>query len=99
GFYMGVFTVTQEEWEAVMSDLPSQFRGDKRLPVDTVSWGDCQDFIKKLRDKEKRPYRLPTEAEWEYACRAGTTTPFHTGETISTDQANYGGDYTYGDGK
>ena len=88
GFYMGVSTVTQEQWKEVIEKNPSAFAGEKNLPVDSVSWNDCQEFIKKLKDKDKRAYRLPTEAEWEYACRAGTTTPFHFGETISTKQAN-----------
>jgi len=101
GFYMGVYTVTQEQWQAVMDNNPSHFKGEKNLPVDSVSWTDCQEFIKKLRekDKDKKAYRLPTEAEWEYSCRAGTTTPFHFGETISTDQANYFGEAVYGNGK
>ena len=99
GFYMGVYTVTQEEWKTVMGNNPSHFKGEKNLPVERVSWDDCQEFIQNLREKDKRPYRLPTEAEWEYCCRAGTTTPFHFGETISTDQANYNGNYIYGDGK
>ena len=99
GFYMGVYTVTQEQWQEVMGNNPSHFKGEKNLPVEHVSWDDCQEFIKKLREKDKKPYRLPTEAEWEYACRAGTTTPFHFGETISTDQANYNGNFTYGNGK
>jgi sulfatase modifying factor 1 len=99
GFYMSVNAVTQEEWQAVMGNNPSHFKGEKNLPVEKVSWDDCQEFIKKLREKDKKPYRLPTEAEWEYACRTGTKTPFHFGETISTDQANYNGDYTYGDGE
>jgi formylglycine-generating enzyme required for sulfatase activity len=98
GFYMGVYPVTQDEWQAVMGRNPSFFKGEKNLPVERVSWEDCQQFVKKLGDKEKKPYRLPTEAEWEYACRAGTTTPFHFGGTISTDQANYLGDVAYGDG-
>ena len=89
GYFMGVYTVTQEQWKEVMGNNPSTFTGEKNLPVQSVSWDDCQEFIKKLREKDKKPYRLPTEAEWEYACRAGTKTPFHYGETISTDQANY----------
>ena len=99
GFYMGVYTVTQEQWKEIMGNNPSQFKGEKNLPVETVSWGECQEFIEKLREKDKKLYRLPTEAEWEYVCRAGTTTPFHFGETISTDQANYDGNFTYGNGK
>ncbi len=98
GFYMGVYTVTQEQWQEVMGNNPSFFKGEKNLPVEQVSWDDCQEFCKKLRDKDKKPYRLPSEAEWEYACRAGTTTPFHFGNTISTDQANYNGE-VYGNGK
>jgi formylglycine-generating enzyme required for sulfatase activity len=99
GFYLGVYPVTQEQWQAVMGNNPSKHKGEKNLPVDNISWNDCQGFIKKLREKEKKPYRLPTEAEWEYACRAGTTTPFHFGETISSDQANYAGEHVYGKGK
>ena len=98
GFYMGVHLVTQEQWQAVMGKNPSHFKGEKTLPVENVTWEDCQEFIKKLREKDKKPYRLPTEAEWEYSCRAGTKTPFHFGESISTDQANYNGNSTYGDG-
>ncbi len=99
GFYMGVYTVTQEQWREVMGNNPSFFKEEKNLPVESVSWNDCQEFIKKLREKDKKPYRLPTEAEWEYACRAGTTTPFHFGETISSEQANYRAEVIYGNGK
>jgi RNA polymerase sigma factor (sigma-70 family) len=101
GFYMGVYTVTQEQWQEVMGNNPSHFKGEKNLPVERVTWNDCQEFIKKLRekDKDKKAYRLPTEAEWEYTCRAGTTTPFHFGATISTDQANYDGNFVYVNGK
>jgi formylglycine-generating enzyme required for sulfatase activity len=99
GFYMGVYTVTQEQWKEIMGSNPSYFKGEKNLPVENVSWDDCQNFIKKLWKKDKKPYRLPTEAEWEFCCRGGTKTPFHFGDTISTDQANYNGNFTYGDGK
>lgn len=99
GFFMGIYTVTQEEWQAVMGVNPSQFKGDKKLPVEMVSWDDCQVFVKRLREIDGKVYRLPTEIEWEYACRAGTTTPFHFGHTISTDQANFNGGTTYGNGK
>lgn len=73
-FYLGKYQVTQGEWKVVMGDNPSQFKGNDRLPVDSVSWNDCQDFITVLNDAGKGVvYRLPSEAEWEYACRAGTT--------------------------
>ncbi len=91
GFYMGAHLVTQEQWQAVMGINPSHFDGEKNLPVERVSWTDCQEFIKKVRAKDKKLYRLPTEAEWEYACRAGTTTAYAFGATLSTDQANFNG--------
>jgi formylglycine-generating enzyme required for sulfatase activity len=73
-FYLGKYPVTQGEWAAVMGSNPSWFKGDDRLPVETVSWEDCQEFIGKLNArKDGYVYRLPSEAEWEYACRAGTT--------------------------
>jgi len=69
-FYIGKYEVTQKEWKAVMGSNPSNFKGDD-LPVEQVSWDDCQDFIKKLNAKTGKKYRLPTEAEWEYAARGG----------------------------
>jgi uncharacterized protein (TIGR02996 family) len=98
GFYLGVHAVTQVQWEAVMGTNPSRFRGEDR-PVECVSWEDCQDFCKQLALKvglgREAPcaYRLPSEAEWEYACRAGTTTPFYFGYSLSTHQANYHTNY------
>ena len=99
GFHLATHLVTQEQWQKIMGDNPSVFQGEKGLPVDNVSWNDCQSFIEKLSDMDKRRYRLPTEAEWEYACRAGTTTPFHFGNTLSSEQANFDGTVPYGDAK
>ncbi len=71
-FYIGVFEVTQGQWEKVMKANPSKFKEvGKEAPVEMVSWDDCQDFIKKLNSKSAQGFRLPTEAEWEYACRGG----------------------------
>ncbi len=95
GFFMGVMEVTQGQWKAVMANNPSYFKnsGDD-YPVEQVSWNEAQAFIRSLNRKEGvNKYRLPTEAEWEYACRAGTTTPFYTGNCISTDEVNYDGHY------
>jgi formylglycine-generating enzyme required for sulfatase activity len=88
-FYMGKYEVTQEQWEAVMGNNPSQTKGAK-LPVTNVSWKDCHEFIKKLNGITKGKYRLPTEAEWEYACRAGTTTVYSVGDSITKADANIG---------
>ena len=92
-FYMQTTTVTQGQWQEVMGSNPSQFKDcGQDCPVENVSWNDAQDFIRKLNNQERTDkYRLPTEAEWEYAARAGTTTPFYTGYCLSTDQANYNG--------
>lgn len=94
-FFMGKFTVTQEQYQAVMGINPSSFEGDKR-PVEQVSWNDAVSFCQKLSLMTSKSYRLPTEAEWEYAARATTTTPFYFGETITTKIANYNSEYTYG---
>ncbi|QFS51274.1 formylglycine-generating enzyme family protein [Nostoc sphaeroides] len=98
-YFMGKYPVTQAQWKAVaalpqikrkLEADPSNFKGDQR-PVERVSWYDAVEFCDRLSDHTKRQYRLPSEAEWEYACRAGTTSPFHFGETITTDIANYRG--------
>ena len=86
-YYMGKYEVTQEQWEAVMGDNPSKIKG-KKLPVTEVSWLDCQEFIKKLNAKTNGSYRLPTEAEWEYACRAGTSTAYSYGDSLKKSDAN-----------
>jgi formylglycine-generating enzyme required for sulfatase activity len=101
---MGKFQVTQEQWQRVaklpqvakeLEENPSRFKGNK-LPVESVSWENAVEFCARLSKATGKEYRLPSEAEWEYACRAGTTTPFYFGETITTDLANYNGNYTYG---
>ncbi len=99
GFHLGIDPVTQAQWQAVIGANPSHFKGESNLPVENVSWEDCVAFCAALGKKDGKTYRLPTEAEWEYACRAGTTTPFHFGDTISVNQANYDGNHTYGNGK
>ena len=96
GFYMGKYAVTQEQYLAIMGKNPSGFQGAK-LPVEQVSWNDAQAFCTKLTQKTQRNFRLPSEAEWEYACRAETTTPFSFGETITPEVANYNGNHTYAD--
>ncbi|MEH2385853.1 MAG: SUMF1/EgtB/PvdO family nonheme iron enzyme [Nostoc sp.] len=93
-FFIGKFEVTQEHYQQIIGSNPSLFKGAIR-PVEEVSWNDAVDFCKKLSQKAGHEYRLPSEAEWEYACRAGTTTPFHFGETITTELVNYNGNYTY----
>ena len=112
-FYIGNMEVTQREYEEVMGENPSNFKGEN-LPVENVSWYDAIEYCNKLSEKEgltpvytidgenvtwdrsANGYRLPTEAEWEYAARAGTTTPFNTETSISDEEANYYGHYPYG---
>ena len=105
-FYMGRYPVTQAQWRFVaglpsanrkLNPDPSQFKGSDR-PVEKVSWFDAVEFCARLSAYTERDYRLPTEAEWEYACRARTTTPFHFGETLSPELANYFSFTTYNNG-
>ena len=93
-FYLGKYEVTQGQWQAVMGSNPSRFTGDPNRPVENVSWEDVQEFIRRLNSREGgATYRLPTEAEWEYAARAGTTTRWSFG-----DDASQLGRYAWYDG-
>jgi len=109
-FYLAKYPVTQEQYLAITGQSPSSFSKDgkeaekvtgldtRQFPVEQVTWNDAQAFCKKLteQDKQKRKFRLPTEAEWEYACRAGTTTPFYFGAELNGKQANCNGTVPYG---
>jgi len=98
GYWLADTTCTQALWKAVTGKNPSSFKGDER-PVDYVIWEDGRAFCERLnRERPELALRLPTEAEWEYACRAGETKPFSFGETITTDQANFDGSHPYGNG-
>lgn len=100
-FFIGVFPVTQAQWAAVVAahpaelaygldPYPSFFKGDD-LPVESIAWNQANEFCRRLAEITRRDYRLPSEAEWEYSCRAGSTGPFNVGPTITTDLANYCG--------
>jgi formylglycine-generating enzyme required for sulfatase activity len=96
-FWLGKYPVTQAQWQAVMGRLPyTRFHGAD-LPIESICWQDAGDFCLRLSKKTGRAYSLPSEAQWEYACRAGTSTPFAFGETVTTDYANYVGDHTFRD--
>jgi formylglycine-generating enzyme required for sulfatase activity len=88
-FYMGKYEVTQGQWSAVMGNNPSHFKGSDRLPVEQVSWNDCRDFVSKLSGMGLATFLLPTEAQWEYACRAGTQGRYSFGDKDS-DLLEYG---------
>lgn len=95
GFFMGKYVVTQAQYQALMGANPSHFKGEN-LPVVNVSWEDAVEFCHRLSERSGRTYRLPSEAEWEYACRAGTTTPFHFGDVISPEFVHYNGTSPFG---
>ena len=101
-FLLGKYPVTQAQWHAVMNANPSKFAdaniSKSKKPVERVSWADCNSFCERLSQIVGREFRLPTEAEWEYACRGKTNTPFHFGTTIDTTLANYNGEDVYGSG-
>ncbi len=96
-FLIGRDLVTQAQWAAVMGKLPAHRFDGRERPLDNVSWDDAQRFCVRLARLTGRPYRLPGEAEWEYACRAGTVTPFACGYTLTTDLANYNGEFRFAD--
>ncbi|MGK7921148.1 MAG: SUMF1/EgtB/PvdO family nonheme iron enzyme, partial [Trichodesmium sp.] len=104
-FYMSKYPITQEQYQVIMGENPSEFKkgilfrrncnGEKR-PVESVNWHKAREFCQKLSLKTKKTYTLPSESQWEYACRASTTTPFYFGETITSELVNYNGEYPYG---
>ena len=105
-FFMGRYPITQNQWQSVtalppinrrLESDPSEFKGNNQ-PVERVSWYDAIEFCDRLARYTKRAYRLPSEAEWEYACRANTTTPFSFGRTLTSEIANYNGNYSYDNG-
>ena len=105
-FFLGRYPVTQAQWRVVagyppveraLKPDPAHFKGDNR-PVEKVSWDEAVEFCRRLSARTGREYRLPSEAEWEYACRAGTTTPFHFGETLSDELANCDATQVFGSG-
>ena len=97
-FYMGKYPITQAQYQKVMGKNTSYFKGDYR-PVESVSWDEAVEFCQRLSHQTGKEYRLPNEAEWEYACRAGTTTAYYCGDTITGELANYAGSETTAVGK
>jgi formylglycine-generating enzyme required for sulfatase activity len=96
-FWMSKFLITQAQWKAVVGKLPPcRFHGEN-LPVERVSWRDANRFCQRLAKKTGKNYRLPSETEWEYACRAGTNTPFSFGETLTVEVANFNGEHSFGE--
>ena len=93
-FFVGKYPLTQAQYQAIIGNNPAHFKGNNR-PVECVSWNNAVNFCQKLSQKTGKNYKLPSEAQWEYACRAGTTTPFYFGESITPDLVNYDGRYPY----
>jgi len=102
GFWIGRYEVTQAQWQAVMGKNPARFRkkSGPNAPVEQISWDECREFMRRLSAllpaERKLTARFPTEAEWEYACRAGTSTPFHYGQRLDASMANFDGGFPYG---
>ena len=94
-FYLAETETTSAVWEAVMGKKPREFDTDPTFPACGVSWRDAEAFIARMNASGEGGWRMPTEAEWEYACRAGTTTPFSCGESITPEQANFNGEHPY----
>jgi formylglycine-generating enzyme required for sulfatase activity len=106
-FFMGRYPITQAQWRFVaglspdkqeLNPEPAYFNGKDNHPVEQISWHDAVEFCDRLAKHTSRPYRLPSEAEWEYACRAGTSTPFYFGRTLTSEIANYDASVTYANG-
>jgi len=98
GYWLGETTISQALWQAVRGENPSEFKKGEAplMPVDSVSWDDCQRFLNEFNQHHQGlSLSLPSEAQWEYACRAGTTTPFYTGSNLTTTEANYDGNFPY----
>jgi formylglycine-generating enzyme required for sulfatase activity len=101
GFFIAQTPITQAQWRAVMGSNPSYFSGHRESdprPVERVSWHDAMEFCSRLSQRTGCTYTLPSEAQWEYACRAGTTTPFAFGHTLTDELANYNARETYANG-
>ncbi len=98
GFWLLEKEVTQKMWQSVMGTNPSKFKDGDDYPVENVSWNDCQEFIGKLQASApvRWKFAFPTEAQWEYACRAGTQTPYFWGDALNGDRANCAGGNPYG---
>lgn len=96
-FFVSKYPITQKQYLAVMQENPSFFQGENK-PVENISWFDAEKFCEKLSSLTEKKFRLLTESEWEYVCRAGTTTPFSFGRSITPELANYKANYGYGDG-